>query len=277
MIQDLGNSIFDNQYKNYIVRPNDKLIICANRSVMLKQKDGIISFPSYKEIKQCNETRYLFSINETRYFMATNVVGLDEKYKFENVECFRTALPKEERFAGITGYQLYMWYDSTRFCSRCGSLLVHSEKERMLECPECKKMNYPTISPAVIVGIVNGDKILMTKYQGREYKNYALVAGFTEIGETLEQTVKREVMEEVDLKVKNIRYYDCQPWSFSNTMLIGFFCDLEGEDKIKIDEEELSCGLWVKCSEMEDILDDDITLTRKMMMEFKNNPQKFGK
>ena len=60
-------------------------------------------------------------------------------------------------------------------------------------------------------------------------------------------------------------------------MLIGLFCDLEGEDKIKIDEEELSCGLWVKCSEMEDILDDDITLTRKMMMEFKNNPQKFGK
>ena len=76
----------------------------------------------------------------------------------------------------------------------------------MMKCPSCGNMVFPKIAPAVIVGVTNGDKILMTKYAGREYKKYALIAGFTEIGETAEQTVEREVMEEVGLHVKNIRY-----------------------------------------------------------------------
>ena len=71
---------------------------------------------------------------------------------------------------------------------------------------------------------------------GREYKKYALLAGFTEIGETLEETVSREVMEEVGLKVKNITYYKNQPWAFSDTLLMGFFCELDGSDQVKLDE-----------------------------------------
>ena len=76
----------------------------------------------------------------------------------------------------------------------------------------------------------------MSKYAGREYKKYALLAGFTEIGETLEETVSREVMEEVGLKVKNITYYKNQPWAFSDTLLMGFFCELDGSDQVKLDE-----------------------------------------
>ena len=72
----------------------------------------------------------------------------------------------------------------------------------------------------------------MSKYSGRTYKKYALLAGFAEIGETVEETVRREVMEEVGLKVKNIRYYKSQPWAFSDTLLLGFYCDLDGEDRL---------------------------------------------
>ena len=79
----------------------------------------------------------------------------------------------------------------------------------------------------------------MSKYAGRNYKKYALLAGFAEIGETLEETVKREVMEEVGLKVKNIRYYKSQPWSFSDTLLMGFYCDLDGSDEITLDRKNL--------------------------------------
>ena len=88
-------------------------------------------------------------------------------------------------------------------------------KERMVHCECCGNMVYPKICPGIIVAVTNGDKLLLTKYApapGRN-ANYALVAGFTEIGETLEETVQREVMEEVGLKVKNIRYYKSQPWS----------------------------------------------------------------
>ena len=83
-------------------------------------------------------------------------------------------------------------------------------------------MVYPRISPAVIVGILNGDKLLMSKYAGRSYRSYALIAGFIEIGESAEQTVQREVMEEVGLKVKNIRYYKSQPWGFTCLLYTSF-------------------------------------------------------
>lgn len=87
-----------------------------------------------------------------------------------------------------------------------------------MRCPDCGQMEYPKISPAVIVGILHKDKILMSKYAGRDnITYYALIAGFTEIGESIEETIRREVMEEVGLKVKNIRYYKSQPWSFSET------------------------------------------------------------
>ena len=130
-------------------------------------------------------------------------------------------------------------------------------------------MEYPKISPAVIIAVTDGNRILMSKYAGREYKKYALLAGFNEIGETIEETVKREVMEEVGLQVKNITYYKSQPWSFSDTLLLGFFCELDGEDKITLDQEELALAQWF---EREDIpvKEDDLSLTNEMMIAFKN-------
>ena len=122
--------------------------------------------------------------------------------------------------------------------------------------------------PAVIVGVTHGDKILMTKYAGREYKRYALIAGFTEIGETAEETVKREVMEEVGLTVKNIRYYKSQPWGFDSNLLLGYFCELAEEGEIRLDEEELSVAEWV---DYHDIPEDKekLSLTHEMMTYFK--------
>ena len=141
-------------------------------------------------------------------------------------------------------------------------------KERMLLCPSCRNMVYPRISPAVIVGVLNGDKILMSKYAGRPYTNYALIAGFNEIGESAEQTVAREVMEEVGLKVKNIRYYKSQPWAFSGSLLLGFFCDLDGSDRITLDRNELAEAGWFKWDEIA-LTDDHLSLTREMIMQFK--------
>ena len=92
-------------------------------------------------------------------------------------------------------------------------------------------MEFPKISPAVIIGLTHKNRLLLSKYAGRTYKKYALLAGYTEIGETVEETVSREVMEEVGLPVKNIRYYKSQPWPFSSTVLMGFFCDLDGDDE----------------------------------------------
>ena len=146
--------------------------------------------------------------------------------------------------------------------------MVHDEKERMMRCPSCGLMEFPKICPAVIIAVTSGNKILMSKYTGREFKKYALLAGFNEVGETIEETVHREVMEEVGLKVKNLRYYKSQPWSMSDTLLMGFFCELDGEAEIKLDQEELALAEWFERDEMP-VKDEDCSLTNEMMMAFK--------
>ena len=147
--------------------------------------------------------------------------------------------------------------------------MKRDKKERMLYCEDCHNMEYPKICPAVIIGVTDGDRILMSKYAGRTYKKYALLAGFTEIGETVEQTVAREVMEEVGLKVKNIRYYKSQPWAFSDTLLMGFYCDLDGEDKITLDQNELALAEWFERDEIPVEPSRD-SLTNEMIIQFKN-------
>ena len=163
--------------------------------------------------------------------------------------------------------QLSSWYKGRRYCPCCVSALEHSTKERMLYCPNCGQVEYPKICPAVIVCVIHKDKILLTKYAGRAYTKYALIAGFTEIGESIEDTVRREVMEEVGLRVKNIRYYKSQPWSFSDTLLMGFFCEVDGDDTIRLDETELSVAEWHVAQEVPE--DDGVSLTREMMRVFR--------
>lgn len=145
--------------------------------------------------------------------------------------------------------------------------MKHDTKERMMYCPSCGRQEYPVLMPAVIVGITNGDKIICSNYEGRSFKQYALIAGFAEIGETIEETVHREVMEEVGLKVKNLRYYKSQPWSFSGTLLFGFYCDVDGDDTLTVDHEELSVAQWFKRDEIIG-QDTNSSLTNEMMMVF---------
>ena len=94
------------------------------------------------------------------------------------------------------------------------------------------------------------------------------MAGFTEIGETLEETVKREVMEETGLKVKNIRYYGSQPWGIVDNLMVGFYCELEGSCEIVRDTEELKLAEWFSREEVE-LQPTDMSLTNNMMKAFK--------
>ena len=246
-----------------------------DRAVLLKKTENGIVFPKFRELERLNEEIYteyiyLFSVDEERYYL---VQGLNREPLSDvtvgNREIFRTAQPQYHAFAGITGYQPYNWYRGHKYCGRCGKLMVRDEKERMLRCSSCNNMEFPKICPAVIVGVTDGNRILMSKYAGRAYKKYALLAGFTEIGETVEGTVAREVMEEVGLKVKNIRYYKSQPWAFSDTLLMGFYCDLDGDDQITIDKNELALAQWFEREDIPDVMSEE-SLTNEMILKFKN-------
>ena len=138
-------------------------------------------------------------------------------------------------------------------------------------CQKCGNVIYPRINPAVIIGVTNGNRLLLTRYR-TGFAHNALVAGFTEIGETLEETVRREVMEEVGLRVRNIRYYKSQPWGVASDILAGFYCDVDGDDAITRDDSELKYAEWV---ERQDIVlqPSDYSLTNEMMHMFKRGAQ----
>jgi len=145
---------------------------------------------------------------------------------------------------------------------------VSSETERAMVCPQCNNTLYPQIAPAVIVALVNEDKILLTRYAHGPYKRYALIAGYTEIGETIEETVVREVMEETGIKAKNLRYYASQPWPFSGSVLMGYIADVDGSDEIKLDRNELCEGVWMKREEVE-ADENPKSITNQMIRDFK--------
>ena len=277
MIQDIYPHIYHNEYKDFQPENTDFILVFHRNTVMIRFKEEHLRYPTFSEMQSFScDYQYLFSIDNYKYFLALlKSCHLEEPsimidgYHYENVRIFRSAASRHTAFAGITAHHLFGWYQSNQFCGRCGQKMLPDHKERMLFCPDCRNMVYPRISPAVIVGIINGDQILMSKYAGRSYTNYALIAGFTEIGECAEQTVAREVMEEVGLKVKNIRYYKSQPWAFSGSLLMGFFCDLDGSDQIKLDTSELAEAGWYSRDEIT-LEDDHISLTREMIMHFKN-------
>ena len=276
MIQDIFPMHLSNEYHKKVPQADSFLMIFKDNYILAKN-DGQVCYLTYKELseicrwmgKEIPVCVYLFSIGEEEYFLTE--IKEDTKigeFRFYKMFDVRAMQPKERVLAAATAWHLFVWYRDNQFCGRCGKKLIHSETQRMLQCPCCTNMVFPKIAPAVIVGVTHGDKILMTKYAGREYKRYALIAGFTEIGETAEETVKREVMEEVGLAVKNIRYYKSQPWGFDSNLLLGYFCELAGERDIHLDEEELSVAEWV---DYHDIPEDreKLSLTHEMMTYFK--------
>lgn len=292
MIQDIHPHIYHNEYKPVPPKPEsyllyfegDAVLACCTPLVFPDEEAAAaaecsvtISFPRFRDLgpyaaAAAEDCVYLFSIDGTGYYLVKEEPQLSphmaDRFTMEKIGHFRDAEPLYQSFAGITGHQLKNWYESNKYCGRCGSELEPSEKERMLHCPVCGNSVYPKISPAVIVAVTDGDRLLMTKYSGRAYTRYALIAGFAEIGEPIEDTVRREVMEEVGVKVKNIRYFGSQPWSFSDTLLLGFYCDLDGSDEIHLDTEELSVGEWLHRSEIPET-SGRISLTGTMIERFR--------
>lgn len=273
MLQDIAPRRFDIAYKPLTAGAGDTLLcfgtqdgtggICVKPSA-----DGQLAFPTVAEAKPQTEPRYLFSVDDTRFFTAE---ADTEGFDVVPVGSLRHSQPQWLAFAGVTGWRIKTWYDSTRFCGKCGGRLAHSKTERAMVCPACGNTIYPTISPSVIVAVTNGDKLLLTRYQQSHsaYRRYALCAGYIETGETAEDAVRRELMEEVGLRVKNIRYYKSQPWPFSGALLLGYFCEVDGSDEITRDDTELAEAVWVAREEMPD-RSADVSMTSEMMEVFRN-------
>ena len=269
MIQDIYPSRLDNSYRKYTLTDSDCLIrFDSDGKLLTAVSDGVLSFTTGKGA-DASKAVYLFSVDDKRYFMTADDTGYSaDGFAYRTLRELRDLCRGKELLAAFTAYHLWKWYSDNRFCGKCGGGLAFHETERAMKCPGCGNVIYPRINPAVIVGVTKGDSILITRYR-KGYAHNALVAGFTEIGETLEQTVEREVMEETGIKVKNIRYYKSQPWGMAQDILVGFYCEADGDGEIHMDANELKYAEWVKREDVE-LQPSDLSLTNEMMSVFKN-------
>ncbi len=273
MLQEIAPRHLDNQYHPRPVGPGAKICIFQGDCALVSLLNGKIILPDWEiMVDILSQCTYLFCVDSENYFLGVLKEGatLPEGFAFDSVRTHRKLAPKHTVYAEMTAWHLYMWYRDNHYCGRCGQPTVHDEKLRMLKCPNCGNMIFPKICPAIIVAVTDGDRLLLTRYSGRSYKNYALIAGFTEIGETAEETVAREVFEETGVKVKNIRYWATQPWGIEADLLLGYFADLDGSPEITLDRNELSLAGWYRREEM-DIPADDVSLTNDMIRAFIEN------
>ena len=285
MIQDIFPLVMKNQYEKKVPASNDRVLSFQEDRIFVREGERS-DYLCYGELTDwCGVSGepipaavYLFSLGECAYFLADLPEAFVEKaqengFSYVRMFAMRRKKPKELVFAAATAWHLYVWYRDNRFCGRGGQRLLHSETLRMLSCPYCGNQVFPKIAPAVIVGVTNGESILLTKYADREYTRYALVAGFTEIGETAEETVRREVFEETGLLVSEPRYYGSQPWGFDLNLLLGYFCEVKEASALRLDEEELADAAWVHYSELPRD-EEGLSLTQRMIGAFRDSFRK---
>ena len=184
------------------------------------------------------------------------------------VQVFREMHAKEDALLLISAWHLTVWRRRNRFCGGCGTPMSPSPVERALICDNCQQTVFPTISPAVSVAITDKDSLLLARNVRASFPHFSLVAGYVEIGETLEETVLREVMEEVGLKVKNLRYVGSQAWGLSQSEMVGFTAELEGSNQIRLQTSELSEARWFHRDEITPN-PDPLSLSFEMIEKFR--------
>ncbi len=151
----------------------------------------------------------------------------------------------EDKLSWLSGcaIQIMSWDQTYQYCGRCGTTTQAKPNERAKVCPQCGLVNFPRISPAIIVAIVKGKQILLARAHRFPSGLYSVIAGFVDPGETLEECVRREIKEEVGIDVENICYFGSQSWPFPNSLMVAFTADY-ASGKISIDKNEVVDAGW---------------------------------
>lgn len=272
MIQDIGNHHFDLHYVLCAPKTEDVVYLFRGREILLHTNGAL---PCYGDLKDAPGLQFirLFSMDARPGYLALPERDLPElsgDFSYVSYRDYRYHQTMDRVLACYTAMHLNGWYRSNRFCGRCGHPMRLGQKERSLVCPHCGNLVFPRLNPAVIVAVTDGERLLMTKYSGRTHQvhHFVLVAGFVEIGETAEQCVAREVMEETGIHVKNIRYYGSQPWGCDGNLTLGYFADLDGDAHITLDDWELSDAHWFERQNVPVPENDLASITADMIRAF---------
>ncbi len=249
MIQDIFPHRFNNHYQpEATIGEKDYILHYCDNTLLLKQDGDLFTIPQkcdFPEISDTTAKSFLFTLNEVPCFLVGDrLEAPSPNFVFKEINFFRMIPQQEIAWITIAGYQLRNWYAQNRYCGKCGTRTEHKPDERALICPNCQTTIYPKISPAIIVAITCKDKLLLARNTNFPGAWYSLIAGYVDVGETLEEALVREVKEEVGLEVTNIRYYKSQPWPLSGSMMMGFIAEADEQQPITIDHHEIAEAAW---------------------------------
>lgn len=240
-----------------------------DNKLLIAKTENTVSIPRVRDVADApvdlSSTQYLGSLDGVHCVTGeiADISEIPENMSFQGLRSLYGSL-KDDLFA-IAGRALQIndWDNTHQFCSKCGGRLIQKQNERAKSCLRCDLTFYPRLSPAIIVAVTKGDAILLAHAKRFYTKMYSVIAGFVEPGENLEECVRREIKEEVDIEIKNIKYFNSQAWPFTNSLMIAFTAEYAG-GAIKVDGDEISDAAWFKANDLPEI-PGKISIARKLI------------
>ena len=203
-----------------------------------------------------------FNIEDPQHIDISDEVLREAGYDFIGLRESFYHLPLDLYLKAGKCQELLYWDHNTQYCGVCGAPMRMST-DISKKCTECGKEVWPQLATAIIVLIHKGDEVLLVHARNFKTDFYGLVAGFVETGETLEQAVRREVMEETQLTIKNLTYFGSQPWPYPCGLMVGFMAEYESGD-IHLQRSELSKGQWFRYDNLPRI-PQNLSIARKII------------
>lgn len=249
MIQEIFPHRFSiNFLANKNIEERDFVLHFNGDSLLLKINGDAFEIPrkiDFPEITGKTGNTFLFTLDDVPCFLIwDNLKPDDSLFIYREISFLRTVKQQEIAWIIIVGFQLMNWYSQNRFCGKCGTKTQQKTDERAIICQVCNTIVFPKISPAVIAAIICNNKILLARNSDFHGDWYSLIAGYADVGESLEEALVREIREEVGLEIKSIRYYKSQPWPLSGSMMVGFIVEADETQPICIDPKEISEAAW---------------------------------
>ena len=164
--------------------------------------------------------------------------------------------------------QVVQWFNDHRYCGRCATSMKLSSDQLMLICDACQHHVYPRINPCIIVLITRGREVLLASHHRHGKAFYSCLAGFIEAGESAEDAVHREVMEEVGVRINNLRYLGSQPWPFPSQLMFGFYADYESGEVVA-DQEEIEDAVWFDIDDLPFVPNPDISIAGRLIAGYR--------
>lgn len=222
---------------------------------------------SWRAAIEAGATLVLLGLDDAGHArFAIDAAGQGDAADAENIDVRTLAplIPAGDAAILAEARSLIDWHARHRFCAQCGTPTDVSQAGWTRRCPSCRAHHYPRSDPVSIMLVVRGERALLGRNKRRPGQRFSCLAGFMEPGETPEEAVRREVMEESGIRVGRVKYLAAQPWPFPSTLMMGFLAEGISEE-ITIDPEELAEARWFEREEIREMVaraaagDDDIT------------------